>query len=46
VTRLAFSAVLLASAWVFVIPRDVLEKVYAKNAERVIPESAGAGDRR
>ena len=28
------------------LPRDVLEKVYAKNAERVIPASAGAGDRR
>jgi hypothetical protein len=28
------------------LPKDVLEKVYAKNAERVIPASAGAGDRR
>jgi uncharacterized protein len=28
------------------LPRDVLEKVYARNAERVIPASAGAVDRR
>jgi predicted TIM-barrel fold metal-dependent hydrolase len=28
------------------LPRDVLERVYSKNAERVIPPSAGAGDRR
>ena len=28
------------------LPRDVLEKVYAKNAERVIPAGGGAGDRR
>ena len=28
------------------LPKDVLEKVYVKNSERVIPASGGGGDRR